>query len=141
MRRKIDDIDRDLAHVDSQINSAQKELSRAETDAEDKKRKMKQLAADGFVPNPPSVQSIPNQRSPPPQFISRKTSGSVHSESTEEQKNHVIKVLEHESKLYHFEKNFLNIMSQNKPTTSMPKMPPFKKASSPIYQISENKPF
>ena len=52
------------------------------------------MAADGRVSTPPMP--------PQPQGMTRKTSGSLHSESTEEEKNHVIKVLEHESKLYHF---------------------------------------
>ena len=90
------------------------------------------MAADGRVSTPPMP--------PQPQGMTRKTSGSLHSESTEEEKNHVIKVLEHESKLYHFEKNFLKMMSQNQTSSQAGKHMAFK-ASSPIYSISENKPY
>lgn len=52
-----------------------------------------------------------------------KRSDSILSASTEEEKNHVIKVLEHESKVYHFEKNILGAINPNvgfKPRGSNP---------------------
>lgn len=38
---------------------------------------------------------------------------SISSTSTEEEKNHVIKVLEHESKVYNFEKTILGVVNPN----------------------------
>ncbi len=37
----------------------------------------------------------------------------ISSASTEEEKNHVIKVLEHESKVYNFEKTILGVVNPN----------------------------
>lgn len=37
----------------------------------------------------------------------------ISSTSTEEEKNHVIKVLEHESKVYNFEKTILGVVNPN----------------------------
>jgi len=45
---------------------------------------------------------------PRPEVRVRKDS--INSESTEEEKNHVIKVLQHESNLYNFEKNVKKMM-------------------------------
>ena len=87
------------------------------------------MAADGNYVAPPQQEAM-----------TRKASGSLHTESTDEEKNHVIKVLEHESKLYNFEKNFLKMMSQNQPTPQAPKQALFK-PSSPIYSMSENRPY
>lgn len=82
--------------------------------------------------------------------MNRKDSGSVNSESTEEEKNHVIKVLEHESKLYNLERNMLKLMgnqqqeplvqtvpfaSQQYNTQAFGK-PTVQRVSSPIYQLN-----
>ena len=80
--------------MEKQISAAKEELARVERDGEEKKKRVKELAAEGNIE--------PQMQPPPTQFLTRKESGSFHSESTEEEKNHVIKVLEHESKLYHF---------------------------------------
>jgi outer membrane murein-binding lipoprotein Lpp len=143
LKRKIEDIIRDINHMETQIGAAQSELSRQERELEDKKRKVKELAAEGNIPAQPIPSPRPQyQQSSQPQYFTHKTSGSVHSESTEEEKNHVIKVLEHESKLYHFEKNFLKMMSQNQaqPGAQALKPAPFR-ASIPIYDVNENRPF
>ena len=79
-------------------------MSRQEKEADEKQKKVRSLAADGNYAAPPQHEAM-----------DRKNSRSLHSESTDEEKNHVIKVLEHESKLYNFEKNFLKMMSQNQP--------------------------
>jgi hypothetical protein len=93
---------------------------------------VRELAAEG---------NIPVQVAEPQSYVpTRKTEASFHSESTEEEKNHVIKVLEHESKLYHFEKNFLRMMSQNQPLSQGPKPSGFR-VSSPIYEVNENTPY
>jgi hypothetical protein len=83
----------------------------------------------------------------------------VNSESTEEEKNHVIKVLEHESKLYNLERNMLKLMGPNQqlapqghfvaPQPFVPQQintqfgkPSVQRVSSPIYQLNDqNRPF
>lgn len=124
-RRKLSDLERDLSNAESELSSLKNELSNKERELEDKKRKLNQLAGEG--------QS---------RTLIRKDSGvgSVASDSTEEEKNHVIKVLEHESKLYNFEKNILKLMSQNQ---AQPAPKSFiQRVSSPIYELSEiQRPF
>lgn len=71
LKRKISDVDRDIAHVDSQIGSASDELSRLERDGEEKKRRVKELAAEGNIQ--------PQMQPPPTQYLVRKDSGSIHS--------------------------------------------------------------
>jgi hypothetical protein len=88
--------------------------------------------------------------------MSRKDSGSVNSESTEEEKNHVIKVLEHESKLYNLERNMLKLMGNTPQQAPLVQTVPFapqqyntqqyntqpfgkptvQRVSSPIYQLN-----
>lgn len=63
----------------------------------------------------------------------------MNSDSTEEEKNHVIKVLEHESKLYNLERNMLKLMGQSQPQFIKGGV---QRISSPIYQLNENnRPF
>ena len=77
LRRKLEDVDRDIRHIESQISSAQQELSRQDRDAEDKKRKVRELAAEGGASSSTHVyQPMPQQS------LNRKASGSVQSEST-----------------------------------------------------------
>lgn len=150
LRRRIADTERALASLDTQIRNARGDLENQKRAIEEKQRRIGQLAGEGSG-----------------KFLARKDSGSVHSESTEEEKNHVIKVLEHESKLYNLEKNMLRLMGpqpqQAAPQahfapqgqyTLQPQFPPsfapqqyvtqpnfgkptVQRVSSPIYQLND----
>ena len=127
LKRKISDIERDISHVENQISSAQSELARLNREGEEKKKRVRELAAEGNLE--------PQLHAPPSQYFGRKDSGSLHSESTEEEKNHVIKVLEHESKLYHFEKHFLKMMNQNQAPPLLSSTPAPYKPSNHLYEM------
>ena len=66
-----------------------------------------------------------------PQAVSRKQSFT--SDSTEEEKNHVIRVLQHESKVYNFEKNIKRMMGQAPPTPNG--------TVSPVFKLRGSQPF
>lgn len=117
------------------MRTAKGELEGQKKAIEEKQRKVAQLAGEG-------------------KYLARKDSGSVNSESTEEEKNHVIKVLEHESKLYNLERNMLRLMGpqqqQFAPQQFAPQQyalgqfgkPGVQRVSSPIYQLNDgSRPF
>jgi chromosome segregation ATPase len=140
LRRRVADTDRSLSAIDAQIRNAKNDLEGQKRAIDEKQRRVGQLAGEG-------------------KRLSRKESGSVNSESTEEEKNHVIKVLEHESKLYNLERNMLKLMGspQQPQHHQLPQTVPFaqqqyniqpyskpsvQRVSSPIYQLNDaNRPF
>jgi hypothetical protein len=77
-------MERNLSNLESQINSAKNDLSNEERNAEDRKRKVKELAAEGVkLQNQIPLQGqVPIQSQSQVGYYGRKNSGSVHSDST-----------------------------------------------------------
>ena len=92
------------------------------------------MPSSNFVPNGNYIQSANYA----PVFDKDRKASISSGESTDEEKNHVIKVLQHESKLYNFERNVLNILNQNQYKSTGTFIPKGDvRISSPIYQLND----
>ena len=90
----------------SEVNRLESQVSSLKAELNDKQRVIRDLQEE--ISHRPSKEVIREVIKEVPVY---KRSDSISAASTEEEKNHVIKVLEHESKVYNFEKTVLGAIS------------------------------